>query len=102
MTWNNLYNWQETEIPLADVCIIDSGPAGIAIANKLAGGNLSVVLLASGAEGANRNKQRLNHGTVTNYPIDISGSRYRCFGGTSHIWTGKLLPLNAIDYLQRD
>ena len=57
----------------ADVCVIGSGPAGIATARSLEADGASVVLLESGGEGAEPGPQAMAAGPVVGAPLGDLG-----------------------------
>jgi choline dehydrogenase-like flavoprotein len=88
----------------ADVCIVGAGAAGITLALELAGSNLSVLLLESGGLKPEKDTQRLYEGAVVNERLHSPLHRYRerRFGGSTTIWGGRCVPLDPIDFEQRD
>jgi len=94
------------------VCIIGAGPAGLTLAREFANQNFQVTLLESGGFEFDSEIQSLNTGKVIGDPYpELSGTRRRQFGGTSHTWEGqngykeygfRCLPLDVIDFEQRD
>lgn len=94
------------------VCIIGTGPAGLTLAREFANQNFQVTLLESGGFEFDSEIQSLNTGKVIGDPYpELSGTRRRQFGGTSHTWEGqngykeygfRCLPLDVIDFEQRD
>jgi choline dehydrogenase-like flavoprotein len=68
-----------------DIVIIGSGPAGLAIANQLAGGTTRVAVLESGGLDYDDDTQTLAGGEVVGLPYpDLDAVRLRYFGGTSN------------------
>jgi choline dehydrogenase-like flavoprotein len=87
----------------ADVCIVGAGAAGIAIANELRGGALSVALLTSGEPDFRRRPQRLYAGDdVGRSAYSTYRSRVRMYGGSTTRWTGQCRPLERLDFERRD
>jgi choline dehydrogenase-like flavoprotein len=87
----------------ADVCIAGAGAAGIAIARELIGSNLEVYLVEAGGERPDPATQALYRGrNVGLRYAPLHTSRQRCFGGTTHDWTGRCRPLDPIDFEARD
>jgi choline dehydrogenase-like flavoprotein len=85
-----------------DLCVIGSGPAGLALAREFLRGDTRVLLVESGGEEPDADAQTLNRGLVTGRPYDaLEVGRARGFGGTSWIWTGQCLPLGPEAFIQR-
>jgi choline dehydrogenase-like flavoprotein len=87
-----------------DVCIVGGGAAGIAIADQLNAARFGVVLLESGGRSREQQAQALYAGHVvspgTHEPLHQG--RERCFGGTTTVWEGRLVPFDPIDFEVRD
>src|SRR3954468_17905238 len=93
-----------------DVCIVGGGVAGIAMATRLIGSHLKVLVLESGVSTdrgrPSDNRQQLYGGTVGLFmdevdPDFLTRSRLRMYGGTSnhfHFWAR---PLDEDDLLPR-
>ncbi|MBI2235566.1 MAG: GMC family oxidoreductase [Magnetospirillum sp.] len=87
---------------MCDIAIVGAGPAGIALALRLTGSGLSVVLLEAGGHGGRpdldpfhgRVEDPLRHPPVTLY-------RSRGLGGTSAMWGGRCVPFDPIDFEPR-
>ena len=100
------------EVLETHVCIVGAGPAGITLAREFANQNFQVCLLESGGLDFDSETQSLADGIVIGDPYpEISQTRLRQFGGTSHFWEGqngykeygfRCLPLDEIDFEQRD
>lgn len=88
----------------ADVCIVGAGAAGISIALGLIDSGMKVILLESGGMDFEEETQALNAGTVVDMKLHSPADRYRQrgFGGTTAIWGGRCVPLDDIDFEQRD
>lgn len=100
------------EVLETNVCIIGAGPTGITLAREFADRDFQVCLLESGGLEFDPEVQSLSDGNVIgdSYP-EVSSTRLRQFGGTSHMWEGqngykdygfRCLPLDEIDFEQRD
>lgn len=86
-----------------DVCIVGAGAAGITMAREFVGTSLQVVLLESGGLTPDAQTQALYTGDVLGQPyFPLDAARTRCFGGTTHQWTGECRPLDAQDFEARD
>lgn len=86
-----------------DVCVVGSGPAGIAIADRLRNSGLSIMLLEAGGSDYTLPSQRLYRGRIVGHSYyRIDACRWRMFGGSSNRWGGWCRPLDAVDYTRRD
>jgi choline dehydrogenase-like flavoprotein len=94
----------------ADVCIVGAGPAGLALARRLARGPHRIVVLESGGRLADPEVQRLNEGeTSGDAYAGLTATRHRQAGGTVHTWNtlfeqsigAKYVPLDALDFETR-
>ena len=95
-----------------NICIVGAGPAGLTLAREFANQNFQVCLLDSGGFEFDPEIQSLSAGTTIGDPYpEVSSTRRRQFGGTSHAWEGqngykqygfRCLPLDEIDFEQRD
>ena len=88
----------------ADVCIVGAGAVGIALALALAGKGRRVVLVEAGGERHDAAAQAFYQGTVVDPALHspLSDYRERRLGGTTTIWGGRCMPLDAIDFERRD
>jgi choline dehydrogenase-like flavoprotein len=87
----------------ADVCIIGAGAAGITLAREFINSPFRVVLLESGGMEYEQETQNLYEGQSIGQSFkDLTACRLRYFGGTTNIWGGWCLPLDAIDFEPRD
>ncbi len=78
----------------ADVCIIGSGPAGIALASELAAAGVGVLILESGGVQPSKEAQALARGRVSAEPMfRLEKTRIRAVGGTANHW----MPLGSAD-----
>lgn len=86
-----------------DVCVVGSGPAGIALVDRLRTSGLHVILLESGGFNLELSTQNLYRGQLDGHPyFRLDACRWRLFGGTSARWGGWCRPLEAYDYDKRD
>ncbi|MCZ6888765.1 MAG: GMC family oxidoreductase [Gammaproteobacteria bacterium] len=86
-----------------DVCIVGAGAAGITIARLLAATGSDICLLESGDLVPDRATQKLCAGDVIGLPADmLCAEQFRCFGGTTHKWSGYCQPLDRLDFEARD
>ncbi|NBB83864.1 MAG: NAD(P)-binding protein [Alphaproteobacteria bacterium] len=86
----------------ADICIVGAGPAGIALAHRLARTAHRVLLLEAGGAYYDPEVQDAYVGTIGARPyFDLDVCRLRYFGGTSNHWGGWSRPLDPIDFEAR-
>src|SRR5436190_2207417 len=86
-----------------DVCIVGGGLVGCSLAVDLSRKGFSVIILESGLRTPDKKIQSLSDAFIT-YPhahhrMDLAVSR--CLGGTSHLWGGRCVFLDEIDFEPR-
>ena len=88
----------------AQFCIVGAGPAGIALALKLAELRCDVILLESGGLLPEPRTQALYEGSVADEHLHSPTDRYRVrqLGGSSTVWGGRCMPFDPIDFEARD
>jgi choline dehydrogenase-like flavoprotein len=88
----------------ADVCIVGAGPAGMTIAQELAGTDVTVILLESGLRSPSPWIDNLNRieSVGAERVMDQTKVRNRRLGGTSSTWSGRAATLDEIDFTQRE
>lgn len=99
----DLNSWDGPEAVQADVAIVGGGAAGLSLANQLATTGRSVVLLEAGGVDFEEATQALYAGAdlgMQYYPL--GDSRLRFLGGTTNIWGGRCVPMQPIDFQQRE
>ena len=82
-----------------DVCIVGSGPAGLALALSLTAKGHRVAVMEGGGEAVSHDSQDLYQGELVGtdyYPLDVT--RLRFLGGSSNHWIGYCRPLDAHDF----
>lgn len=86
------------------ICVIGSGPAGLAVATDLAARGIPVLLLESGGSRANAQVQELALGDIldTARHDDMSIATARRLGGASNLWGGRSMPYDPVDFVKRD
>ncbi|MDJ0664654.1 MAG: GMC family oxidoreductase [Acidimicrobiia bacterium] len=87
-----------------DVCVVGGGPAGISLALRLAEStSLDVIMLESGGLTADDKAQTLNEGFTDGLDYyDLTVTRHRVLGGSSHKWAGWSRPMDQLDFEKRD
>jgi choline dehydrogenase-like flavoprotein len=93
----------ENETVSTDFCIIGAGAAGITICTELAKAGLEVLLLEAGDRKHDKAVQAIYHGQSLSPQVHAPPSMYRQrrFGGTTTIWGGRCVPLDALDFEYR-
>ena len=82
-----------------DLCIVGSGFAGWTIAEELRDSGLRILILESGGIKPEPDSDALSE--IESVGVPLINGRSRVLGGTSHIWTGRCIPLDGIDYETR-
>jgi choline dehydrogenase-like flavoprotein len=87
-----------------DICVIGAGPAGLTATIELAAQGFTVALVESGVDGFNKTAQSLSdaHISTLNTHSPMEDAVRRGLGGTSSIWGGRCVPLDAVDFEVRD
>lgn len=86
----------------SDVCIVGAGAAGITLARRLVSLGIDVLILESGAADYEKPLQDLGAGESIGSPYyRLDQSRLRLFGGTTAVWGGRVVQLDAIDFERR-
>jgi choline dehydrogenase-like flavoprotein len=98
------HEFPDGEVLQADLCIVGAGAAGISMALDLADTSIEVLVVESGGIKPEKDTQALYAGTVADERLHSPPDTYRQrrFGGTTTIWGGRCMPLDAIDFEHRD
>ena len=87
-----------------DVCVVGAGAVGISLALALAKSGLNVIVAEAGDRKPDAAIQDAYAGTVLDEAMHrpLIDYRERRLGGSSTVWGGRCIPLDPIDYEQRD
>lgn len=84
------------------VVIVGTGPAGISLAERLAGQGVPSLLIEAGGYNGSARSQDVYKGITTGDPyLELNECRLRQFGGSSGCWSGWCRPLDEADFLPR-
>ena len=87
----------------ADLCVVGAGAAGLAIAREFLGSSTRVLVVESGGMTGEPETDRLKAGEAEGLGAEaLVEGRGRAFGGTTSLWAGQCIPLDEIDFEQRD
>ena len=86
----------------ADICVIGSGPAGLAVAREFFGTATTVIVLESGGLAFEAASEALNDGHGIGLPYSgLRAGRRRQFSGAANIWGHVCVELEASDFGDR-
>lgn len=86
-----------------ELCIVGSGPVGLAIALEFEGSPARVVVLETGGDAHEAAAEAVSaFENAGHRRVHPSAVRRRIFGGTSSVWSGRCVPFAALDLQQRD
>jgi choline dehydrogenase-like flavoprotein len=96
-----------------EVCVVGAGAAGITVALELGAAKVDTLLLEAGGLRQSKDSQRaLREGSDTaltppqddraNVHPPLDSVRQRRLGGTTKAWGGRCVPLDPVDFEQRD
>jgi choline dehydrogenase-like flavoprotein len=91
------------ETIFADICLIGSGPASLAIATELKNEKIRLLIVESGGLETQAHSDALSEIETVGMPrvMDQTKVRNRVFGGSSQTWKGKCATLDPIDFESR-
>lgn len=94
---------EQCDIPAYDICIVGSGPVGIALALALEKHGLKVLLLESGQAAGDPFSATLTMGHVVDHSrhAETAVAMRRALGGTSGWWGGRCVPYDDVDFADR-
>lgn len=86
----------------ADLCVVGTGAAGIALASEFLHTRTSVILLEAGGLAPDPQTDALKAGEAEGMPeAGLVEGRGRSFGGTTTLWAGQCIPLDPMDFEAR-
>lgn len=86
----------------ADLCIIGGGAAGVAMALRLRGAPLKIMLLESAGLSPDSATRALSAGETTGIPyFPLEDSRVRMLGGSTYRWGARSAPMTPVDFEAR-
>lgn len=86
-----------------DICIVGSGAASLAMLAELLNTKLNVLVLEAGGENITDANQEQYKTISTKHPFPGAlDGRFRVFGGSTTKWGAQSLPLEKIDFIERD
>ena len=87
----------------SEVAVVGAGPAGIIVALELARAGHQVLLIESGGERFDRQRQELGETAGDDPHHDaMSLATRRQIGGASNLWGGRCVPFDPIDFEPRE
>jgi len=90
-------------LPSSDICIVGAGPVGLSLAFRCAERGLSVALVEAGSADGDRGEVPPGPVRFTNgHHVESAVSVASGIGGTSRLWGGRCVALDALDFERRD
>jgi choline dehydrogenase-like flavoprotein len=89
----------------ADLAVVGSGPTGIAVALEACRAGLSTLLVTGGRRREDAAARDLHVGEASSGPWpheSLEVNRRRAVGGSATAWAGRVVPLDPIDFEQRE
>lgn len=89
---------------IADVAVVGSGPVGLKLSLALADAGLKVQLVEAGVDGHDAVRQATCDAEIADpqHHAPMSLAVRRAFGGTSHLWGGRAVPFDTVDFAPRE
>lgn len=96
-----LHNTKLSELESFSVCVIGAGASGISLAVKLSRNGQRVLLIDGGDWDETPELVDAYVGEATAPHPQTTEFRYQRFGGTTHLWGGRCVPLDKHDFDKR-
>lgn len=95
-------SFEDGHVGQAQVCILGSGPAGMALARRMLAAGKQVLVLEAGGLDYEIASQDFYIGAAIGEPyFELDAARLRMFGGTMGHWGGACRPLEAWDFEEK-
>ncbi len=88
--------------PNVDICLVGTGPVGIALALELERRGRDVLVLESGDDDVKPNEASRAEIVDPLRHVSMDLAVCRALGGTSWTWGGRCVPYDAVDWMQRN
>jgi choline dehydrogenase-like flavoprotein len=88
--------------PNVDICLVGTGPVGIALALELERRGRDVLVLESGDDDVKPSEASRAEIVDPLRHVSMDLAVCRALGGTSWTWGGRCVPYDAVDWMQRD
>ncbi|MEK8028159.1 GMC oxidoreductase [Pseudaquabacterium rugosum] len=85
-----------------DVCVVGGGAVGLALADRLLARGLRVLLIEAGGRDEHAAYEDAYDGHAEAPHPPTRDYRRQRLGGTTHLWGGRCVPFDEIDFLARD
>lgn len=85
-----------------DVCVVGGGAVGLALADRLVARGLRVLLVEAGGRDEQPAYEDAYDGRADAPHPPTRDYRRQRLGGTTHLWGGRCVPFDEIDFLPRD
>ncbi|MFZ5616957.1 MAG: FAD-dependent oxidoreductase [Pseudomonadota bacterium] len=100
---NDIRKEPDGKIFECDLCLIGGGAAAAAMALRLSGSPMKIVILESGGRTPSPETAALSAGETSGVPyFALADSRVRMLGGSTYRWGARSAPMKPIDFEQRD
>lgn len=96
-----LHQTKLSELESFPICVIGAGAAGISLAAKLSRSGHRILLIEGGDRQETPEVVDAYVGEATAPHPKTTEFRYQRFGGTTHLWGGRCVPLDRLDFEKR-